>query len=316
MNILEETKYVVENSDYVKINHKKIEEFSKSFDPDKADHWLNQAPFNFVHFSEEDKLHFLIIFNALSFSYWGDVKWTVEYDDKKEDGAWGMILALGRAIEEGKRVTDFEYCSNISEEEFKHILRGNIEIPLLKERYEILQEIGTNMVKRFNGKARNLIKEADGDALKLLELIINNFPSFSDTSEYKNKKIHFCKRAQLLVADIHQIFNGVSFGKLDNMDKITACADYKLPLILNNLGILEYTPELSQKINNKVEIQKYSAEETELRASVIWAVEFIKEEVKKRNPQIMSFQINDDLWLATQGNKILNPYHRTRTIAY
>lgn len=316
MNILEDTKYVVENSDYVKINHEKIEEFSKKFDPDKADHWLNQAPFNFSHFSEEDKLHFVIIFNALSFSYWGDPKWTVEYDDKKHDGAWGMILALGRAIEEGKNLTNFEYCSKISEEEFSDILRGNIEIPLFKERFNTLKEIGENMVKNFDGKASNLINEANGDALKLLELIINNFPSFSDISEYKNKEIHFCKRAQLLVADIHQIFNGISFGKLGNMDKITACADYKLPLILNNLGILEYTSELSQKINNKIEIKKHSPEETEIRASTIWAVEFIKEEVRKRNPQIMSFQINDDLWLATQGNKIINPYHRTRTTAY
>jgi len=314
--ILETTKFVIENSDFVKINHEKVVEFSKNFNPDKTDHWLNAAPFNFSHFSDEDKLHFLFIFNALSFSYWGEPKWTVEYKDKKHDGAWGMILALGRGVEEGAALTNFEYCSKISKEEFAHILRGNIEIPLLEERWKILREIGLNMTAKFSGKAKNLVAEANGDAQNLLELIVQIFPSFLDTAIYKKKEIYFYKRAQLLVADIFQIFNGKNFGALKNMDQITACADYKLPLILRNLGILEYTPALAEKIDNKIEIQKGSAEETEIRASTIWAVEFIKEEVKKRSPQIMSFQINDDLWLTTQGNKNGKPYHRTRTTAY
>ncbi|NMB47941.1 hypothetical protein GYA13_00655 [Candidatus Kuenenbacteria bacterium] len=314
--VLETTKFVIENSDFVKINHDKVAEFSKNFNPDKTDHWLNAAPFNFSHFSDEDKLHFLFVFNALSFSYWGEPKWTVEYKDKKHDGAWGMILALGRGIEEGAALTNFEYCSKISKEEFAHILRGNTEIPLLEERWKILREIGLNMTAKFGGKTKNLIAEANGDAQKLLELIVQIFSSFLDTAIYKEKEIYFYKRAQLFVADIFQIFNGKNFGALENMDQITACADYKLPLILRNLGVLEYAPALAEKIDTKTEIQKGSAEETEIRASTIWAVEFIKEEVKKRSPQIMSFQINDDLWLATQGNNNGKPYHRTRTISY
>lgn len=314
--ILETTKFVIENSDFVKINHEKVAEFSKSFNPDKTDHWLNAAPFNFSHFSDEDKLHFLFVFNALSFSYWGEPKWTVEYKDKKHDGAWGMILALGRGIEEGAALTNFEYCSKISKEEFAHILRGNIEIPLLEERWKILREIGLNMTAKFGGKAKNLITKANGDAQKLLELIVQNFPSFLDTAIYKEKEVCFYKQAQLLVTDIFQIFGGKNFGALENMDQITACADYKLPLILRNLSILEYDSSLAEKIDNKIGIQKGSTEETEIRASTIWAVEFIKEEVKKRSSQIMSFQINDDLWLATQGNNNGKPYHRTRTTAY
>ncbi len=257
----------------------------------------------------------MFIFNALSFSYWGEPKWTIEYKDKKHDGAWGMILALGRGIEEGAAITNFEYCANISEEDFAHILRASVEIPLFEERWKILQEIGLNMIKNYGGKTSNLIKKVNGDAQKLLEIIVQNFLSFSDTTKYKGKKIYFYKRAQLLVADIFQIFGGKGFGELGNMDKITACADYKLPQILRKLEILEYTPILAERVDSKIEISKNSLEETEIRASTIWAVEFIKEEIKKRSPQIMSFQINDDLWLMTQ-NKIDMPYHRTRTTAY
>jgi len=315
--ILETTKYVVKNSDFVKINHDRVEEFSNGFDHGEVAHWFSAAPYDFSHLSDEDKLHFVFLFNALSFSYWGDPKWTVEHKDKKHDGSWGMILALGRGLDEGAALLDFKYCAQISKEDISKILRGNTEIPLLEERWKILCEIGTNMVAKYDGKVSNLINEASGDAQKLVELIVQNFPSFSDTSPYKDKEICFYKRAQLFVADIHQLFGGKSFGALKNVDQLTACADYKLPQILRKVGILEYTTALAEKIDNKSEIPHNSLEEVEIRANTIWAVENIKEEVKKRNPQILSFEVNDHLWLATQekfdGEK---PYHLTRTTAY
>lgn len=315
--ILETTKFVIENSDLVRLNHERLLEFSNSFDHGKAEHWLSAAPFDFFHFSEDDKLHFVILFNALSFCYWGEPKWTVEYQGKTYDGAWGMILALGRGIEEDAELLDYDFCSKISKEKLAHILRGNTDIPLLEERWTILREIGLNMNAKFDGKARNLIIEAGGDAQKLLALIVQNFPSFLDVSPYKNEQVYFLKRAQLLVADIYQIFEGKGFGKLKNIDALTACADYKLPQILRKLGILEYTTALAEKIDAKTEIVHSSPEEVELRANTIWAVELIKQEVQKRSPQIMSFEVNDHLWLATQEKfPDDKPYHRTRTTAY
>ena len=197
--ILETTNFVKKNSQFVKINHERLTDFANEFDHDNVTHWLSAAPFDFSHFSEEEKLHFVIIFNALSFCYWGEPKWTVEYQDKKHDGAWGMILALGRGLEEGSALLNFAYCSQISKAELAHILRGNTEIPLLTERWKILREIGLNMTTKFNGKANNLIAAASNDAQKLLDLIAQNFPSFLDIAQYKEKQIYFYKRAQLLV---------------------------------------------------------------------------------------------------------------------
>ena len=315
--VLETTKFVVENSEFVKINHERLVYFSNSFEHGKTKHWLSAAPFNFSHFNNEDKLHFVFILNTLSFSYWGEPNWKVEYNGKVFNGAWGMILALGRAIEEGIPILDFEYCKSISKVDFYKVLRGTTEIPLFEERLRMLREVGTVMSTKYNGKVSNLIIEASEDALKLTELIVRNFSSFSDTSLYKDREICFYKRAQLLTADIYQIFDGWGFGKLKNVNQITAFADYKIPQILRKLEILEYIPNLVKKIDNKIEISHNSPEEVEIRANTIWAIEFIKEEVKKHNPKIMSSEINDHLWLATQekfdGDE---PYHRTRTTAY
>ena len=120
-----------------------------------------------------------------------------------------------------------------------------------------------------------------------------------------------------MISDIYQLFNGKDYGNLKNLDKITACADYKLPMVLRKLGILEYSKELSEKVDKKIEIVKNSEEEVEIRANTIWAVEFIKQELKKKNSGINSIHINDHLWLLGQIKSPKDkPYHLTRTIFY
>lgn len=314
--ILETTKYVMDNSRFVRINKKRVEDFSKGFEHGTTSHWLSQAPFDFSNLNENEELKFTFIFNALSFCYWGDPKWTIEHEGKSYDGAWAMVVALGRGIKAGFPVTDFEYCSKINRDDLAKILEGNIEIPLFEERLKILREIGSVMVQKYNGDLKSFLKKSDSDALKILEAIVENFPSFYDSSIYKGKEIVFHKRAQLLVSDICQMFKKQGLAS-KNIDQLTACADYKLPQILRKFGVFEYDNSLADKIDNKIEIPHDSEEEIEIRANTIWAVEFIKDQVEKRNPNITSMGIDDHLWLATQEKfPDDKPYHRTRTIAY
>ncbi len=314
--ILEKIKFVVDHSVFVKINREKLVEFSKGFEHGKTNHWLSQAPFDFSALNKDEELRFTFVFNTLSFCYWGEPKWRVEHEGKVYDGAWAMVVALGRGMREGFPLINFEYCSKISRDDFSEILRGNVEIPLFKERLNILHEIGSAMVKKYKGDLALFLKKANGDALKLLKMIVLEFPSFYDSSIYKDKEIIFHKRAQLLVSDIHQMFK--TQGLISrNVEQLTACADYKLPQIMRRFGILEYTDELAKKIDNKTELPHGSGEEVEIRANTIWAVELIKEEIKKRNPEITSMGIDDHLWLASQ-EKFADekPYHRTRTASY
>ena len=315
--ILESTKFVVDNSQSVKINTDRINDFAETFEHGSTHHWLSDAPFNFSHFSDEDKLHFLFIFNSLSFCYWGEPKWTIDFEGKSYDGAWGMIVALGRAIQERYNILDFDFCANLSTEDFGKILRANVIIPLFQERLKIINEIGKIAIEKYNGKLANLIKDSNRDSQRLLNLIITNFPGFKDESTYNGETIFFNKRAQLLVSDIYQIFNGQSFGDLKGIDSITACADYKLPQILRKFGIFIYSEELADRIDHKQELEHNSSEEVEIRANTIWTIEYIKQIVSKKNPKIMSSEINDHLWLATQEKfPDDKPYHRTRTTSY
>lgn len=315
--VLETTRYALEKSKYVKINRDNIVEFVKSFNHGNTPHWLSSSPLNFSHLSENEKLNFLLVFNSTSFCYWGDPKWTIEYKGEKYDGSWGMVAAILRALENGKPILDTKYRAKISKEEYKEILDGNFEIPLFEERWKITREVASHLLKKHDGNFVQFVNQVNGDAMKLLGLIIQFFPSFDDTSIFYGKKIHFYKRAQLLISDMYQLFDGKGYGNLANIDQLTACADYKLPQSLRTLDIISYTKSLAEKVDNKVLLIHGEQEEVDIRTNTIWAVEFIRQELEKIGKRVMPISINDHLWLMGQDkSKHEKPYHRTLTTAY
>lgn len=313
--ILESTWYVVQNADFVKINHAKISEFSKDFEKHTNHYWLKDSPFDIDQLSTNQKLMFIVVFNAISFSYWGNPYWNVKYKGKLYTrGSWSLVASIFRAIEEGKDILNPVYLAGISKEELSQILRGNVEIPLLDERVKILNEIGTSLVKKFDGQFSSLIRESKNDAIILVNLILETFPSFQDFALYKSEKVFFQKRAQALVEGIYSIFQGKGYGELKNIGSLTALADYIIPNLLRKLGILEYSQDLSKKIDNEELLPKGSPEEVEIRASTIWAIELTRKELESEKIQVSALNINDYLW--SVGGNVETPFHRTRTTAY
>lgn len=313
--ILESTWFVVQNSDFVKINHAKVAEFSNGFEKYASHYWLKDSPFDIEQLSTDQKLMFIVVFNAISFSYWGNPYWNVEYKGKLYTrGSWSLVASIFRALEEGRDILNPAYLATVSEKELSQILRGNVKIPLLDERVKILNEIGSVLTEKFNGQFSALMKKANNDALSLLNLILETFPSFQDFAYYKSEKIFFQKRAQALVEGIYSIFQGTGYGELKNIDFLTACADYIIPNLLRKLGILEYSQDLSKKIDSEELLPKGSPEEVEIRSCTIWAIELARKELEARKLQVSALNINDYLW--SVGRNTETPFHRTRTTAY
>jgi hypothetical protein len=312
--ILQSVKFVADNSEYVKINSKKVNEFLEKFQLGETVHWLHHSPFYLSKLSLDQQVNFILLMSAISFSYWGTPKWSIEYKNKKQDGAYGMLAALGRAVENGYPILNPKYLSEISEEDFEKILQGNVQIPLFYERLNFAREIGDVLIKKFNGDFYNAIMKAD-ENVDLLSLIVDNFSNFADESYYKNTEIHFYKRAQLLTADILQIIPKTEY-RMKQFSHLTACADYKLAQVLREYGLLEYSDSLARRIDQKIEIEKGSEEEVEIRASTIWVIELIKEKIRKQIENIDSMTIDEHIWLLSQNNSGMKPYHLTRTTAY
>lgn len=309
---LDSHKYVQENAKHVKINYTNLDTFSNNLVIKENIHWLKNLPFGMDKFTVEQIVNFLLIYHAIGFSYWGNPKWTVEYEGKQYDGAYGLICAFAKEIKKNNNFLDFKYLSKLTYEEFKKVVEGNIEIPLLKERYNIIIEVSKTVNEKMNSNFYEYIKNINKD-IELLDVIIQNFKSFGDISQYNNENVYYYKRAQLLVSDILHIRENIENVKVDYSNLI-GCADYKIPQVLRDLQITEYDEELSKLVDNQIPIEANSEYEIEIRSTMIVVVNTIKEKLKNK---YNSIQINDYIWLQGQNKEnVKRPYHRTRTIAY
>ena len=77
-------------------------------------------------------------------------------------------------------------------------------------------------------------------------------------------------------------FKGKNFGEFDDINSITIFADYIVPAVLRELGILKYESNLCCSIDSNREIVPGSEEEVEIRACSVHAVEKMRELINKK----------------------------------
>lgn len=131
-------------------------------------------------------------------------------------------------------------------------MRGDNEatIPLFEERLTVLHEVGSILLNKYNGTFLTCLKEADKSAVKLLDIIVNNFPCFQDEAIFKSTKVSLYKRAQILVADIWNFFGGSGLGEFRDVNRMTMFADYRVPQVLVYFGVMSYSDELMALLKN------------------------------------------------------------------
>ena len=299
--------YVVDNSKYVKINYAKLDKFISDIKYENLKNWLLFNPYNLLELDIETIVNFLLIFESIDYSFWGQPKWEINTEEGIKDGSDALLYAMIKYVKE-TRSTDF---SNLTLNEFKELLKGNIDIPLLEERYKTIVNISRIVNERMNGSFYKFIKDINVDT-KLFDTIINNFDSFKDEREYNGKTIYFYKLAQLLTSDILHIREKLENISVDYSNLI-GCADYKIPQTLRALGIVEYTNELSRIVDQRNELEVSSKYEVEIRASQIVVIDYISNILINANP----IDINDFLFIYSKKVKaIAKPYHLCRNTNY
>src|SRR5581483_11189983 len=95
------------------------------------------------------------------------------------------------------------------------------------------------------------------------------------------QEIYFLKRAQICANDLSYLTQMPGGKRLTNLDKLTAFADYKIPQILREAGVIIYSEDLAELIDNYHEIPAGSKYETEIRAATVWGVELVKQRLNK-----------------------------------
>jgi hypothetical protein len=179
-----------------------------------------------------------------------------------------------------------------------------------------LQQLGRFLDERCGGRFEGVIEAAAGRAASLVGLLAQ-MPFYRDVSRYAEFEVPFYKRAQITVSDLANAFGGEGPGRFEDRERLTMFADNLVPHVLRMEGVLVYAPELLREIASERPIPDGSAEEVEMRACALHAVERCVAQLRQMGVETCAEQLDHRLWFRGQRPEFkAHPRHRTRTVYY
>jgi hypothetical protein len=175
-----------------------------------------------------------------------------------------------------------------------------------------LRDLGALVGERFGGSFRALVTDASGSAERLIRTLLE-MPLYRDIARYQELRVPFLKRAQISVADLALALPG-RLGRFRDLARLTMFADNLVAHVLRLDGVLRYVSELVERIEREELIEAGSAQEVEIRACEVHAVELLVAELES---QITPREL--DRWLWMRGGRAAykaRPRHRTRCAFY
>jgi len=319
-NLVKHTaQYVFDNSSNVSINTQKLEEYTQSI----ISNSLKEIPswkschFDHVKCNLETVVAYICVLDSLNFCFWPTTKlgFEFEYGD--------LVNCLNILLESQKEFFKADYLSHLTSNELQNILTKSLnKFPLLDERCRSLNEMGSFIVNKYKGSFENLIIDNNGDLNLIMKSILQNVSTFRDETIYKGKQIFMYKRIQILGADLYSAIKEMTKNvniTIKGVEHLTMFPDYRVPQILCELGILEYSDKLLNDILKLNEIPPNSEQEIEIRANTIIVVELMKKILTSNTLENEILSIHIDYLLWNEGEKMrkkIVPHHRTLTIFY
>ena len=202
--------------------------------------------------------------------------------------------------------------------EIAGVLGQDPEHPLMADFATALRDVGEHVENEHGGRFGAVIEAAHGSAPALAGLLAE-WRAFADVSSYEGRPIPFFKRAQIAAADVGRMEivlrrTGASTesGGLRDLDRLTAFADNLVPHVLHIDGVLHLDPELERWIEAGELLEHGSAEEVELRACAVHAIELLAAATP-----LSPAEIDGVLWNRGAGERYKSrPRPRSRNTAY
>ena len=175
------------------------------------------------------------------------------------------------------------------------------------------RELGEHLQAAHGGSFLALAASAQGSAPRLVEELAR-LASYRDVARYRAREIPFLKRAQITAADLALALPELGFRDLE---RLTLFADNLVPHVLRLDGVLAYDSELLARIEREQPIEAGSAEEVEIRACALHAVERLCQCVRESGRALWPYQLDYWLWRRGGGPSYkARPRHRARSWFY
>ena len=283
-----------------------------------------QMPLGLGEASADDVIDFILTADCVDTAFTdfaSQVKFQVDYAGRLWSDSDALFACMRRALDKGIPVLDGSFLRAVTRPELERIFAGNIELPMLDEKMQVLHEVGAALSEKYAGRFHNFVKACSprlyDNGNGLIDRLVKEFPRFDDVSVYAGRTIEFYKLSQLGIWFVYSALRKTGGFRIDDIDKMTAFADYMVPVGLRLLGITNYSPALEKAINTHQLIPRDSPWEVEIRAHCVYATALLCEEINRIRPaegQIIIPQVDARIW--THYHTTFWPHHLTRTIMY
>jgi len=321
--VIESLRPVIEKSRDVRTNHETVKEVASWMAYEELPLPNLAVPFG-MEKTPDIAIDFIMVGNAIDTAFSDfktHVKFQIDYAGEHHSDSDAMFACLKRAMDNDVPVLDGKFLAKLSRDDMAKIFAGNIEMPMLNEKLELFHQVGGILAEKYDGHFHKFIKSCSpklyDNGKGLVERLAAEFPRFNDVSEYDGHSIKIYKLTQLGYWQLYSGLHGTGAFQLEDPHKMTAFADYIVPVGLRLMGITSYSADLEKAINTYQMITRDSKWEIEIRAHCLYATALLTDEINKIRPagqQIIIPQIDARFW--THFHTTDWPHHLTKTIMY
>ena len=322
--VLDSVRYAVESSRDVHTHYEKIVEVASWMAYEELPLPEFALPLGVGQGDAKEAIDFVMIADSIDTAFTdfkAHVKFQVDYQGQHWSDSDAEFACIKRAVDSGIPFLDGNYLAKITRADLDKMFQGNIGIPMLDEKLEVLHQVGTVLAEKYDGHFYEFVHACSpklyDNGNGLVDRLVTEFPRFNDVSMLDGHETKFYKLAQLGIWMLYATLHPQGKFRLDDPQKMTAFADYIVPVALRLHGITTYSDSLEKAINSHQIIPRDSRWEIEIRAHCIHATAVLTEEINKLRPsdrQVIIPQIDARFW--THFHTTDWPHHLTPTIMY
>jgi hypothetical protein len=219
---------------------------------------------------------------------------------KRDGSGIKAILATIDAIRRDRKLPQIDIHRDL-EKELAHYF---IRTAFAKERLDIMLEVGTPQSLRFFRNLLTLARRRDGTyRFNVLHMqgLASRFPLAFGEDHLFNKK------ASLLLMTMEIALNQLGYVAIA---ETLPPADYRIPQILEGLGILRFSPALSEKVADGHVFHIDDPDVRTIRAMTVEAVGLIKAAYEERHGRAVSCaELDGALYLLSRNRALMGSSH-------
>ncbi len=322
--VLDSVRYAVESSRDVHTHYEKIVEVASWMAYEQLPMPEFVLPFGVGQNNAEEAIDFVMVADSIDTAFTdfkNHEKFQVDYAGQHWSDSDAEFACIKRAVDTGVPFLDGNYLARITRAELNKVFEGNIEMPMLHEKLDVLHQVGKVLAEKYDGRFHVFVKSCSpklyDNGNGLIDRLVKEFPRFNDVSMLDGHEIKFYKLAQLGVWMLYATLHPSGKFHLEDPQKMTAFADYIVPVALRLHGITSYSQRLENAIQTHQLIPRDFRWEIEIRAHCIYATALLTEEINKLRPpdlQVIIPQIDARFW--SHFHTTTWPHHLTQTIMY